>query len=263
MEAIMIAQQVALVTGAGRGIGRGIAHELAHRAVAVVVAELDATTGQAVAEELRALGQTALAVVVDVSQRASVEAAVKRTIDEFGRIDILVNNAGVVDKAPPLEVTEEMWHRIFNVNVLGTLHCSQVVLDEMVAAGRGGAIVNIASQAGKTGSPNALVYSASKAAVINITRSLAIGFAVNQIRVNAVCPGSIDTDMWRRDDLEIGVQQLGLAPGEFMRRRAEQIPLGRFGTPVDVARVVSFLASEQAGYMTGQAINVTGGAFMD
>jgi NAD(P)-dependent dehydrogenase (short-subunit alcohol dehydrogenase family) len=253
--------QVAVVTGAGRGIGRGIALKLASMGATIVVAELSQVLGNETAEQVQAMGRDALAVRVDVSSRTDVGAAIDQAIAQFGRIDILVNNAGIRHSTNPLDITEELWDRIMHINALGGLFCAQAVLPHMIAARRG-RIIFIASQSGKVSSPNGLVYGASKAAVISMTRSLAMAYAHDGILVNSICPGSIDTPMWDALDLEVGVGRLGLQPGEYKKRRAEDIPLGRFGLPEDVANVVGFLTSNKSSYMTGQAINVTGGRVM-
>jgi len=253
--------QAAIVTGAGRGIGRAIALELASMGAAVVVADVNPELAERTAQEVMSRGRRGLALRTDVSQRADRDAMVRRTMETFGRIDVLVNNAGIFRRAPPLEIAEEQWDAVLDVNAKAVLFCSQAVLPHMLAAGRG-LIINVASQSGKIGSPTALVYCASKAAVISMTKSLALAFASQGIRVNCVCPGSVDTDMWADLDHQVGVVELGLPPGEYRRRRATEIPLGRLAQPEDVAHVVGVLASSKASYMTGQAINVTGGLIM-
>jgi NAD(P)-dependent dehydrogenase (short-subunit alcohol dehydrogenase family) len=253
--------QVAIVTGAGRGIGRATALELASMGAAVVVAEVNPELAERTAREVTELGPRGLALPSDVTKPADRDAMVRRTMDAFGRIDVLVNNAGIFRLAAPLEIREEQWDTMLGVNAKAVLFCSLAVLPPMLAAGRG-LIINVASQSGKIGSPTALVYCASKAAVISMTKSLALAFAGQGVRVNSVCPGSVDTDMWAYLDHQVGVMQLGLPPGEYRRRRAAEIPLGRLADAEDVARVVGFLASSKAAYMTGQAINVTGGLIM-
>ena len=253
--------QAAIVTGAGRGIGRAIALELASMGAAVVVADVNPELAERTAREVMSRGRRGLALRTDVSKRADRDAMVRRTMETFGRIDVLVNNAGIFRRATPLEIAEEQWDAVLDVNAKAVFFCSQAVLPHMLAAGRG-LIINIASQSGKIGSPTALVYCASKAAVISMTKSLALAFASQGIRVNCVCPGSVDTDMWSDIDHQVGVVELGLPPGELRRRRATEIPLGRLAQPEDVAHVVGVLASSKASYMTGQAINVTGGLIM-
>jgi NAD(P)-dependent dehydrogenase (short-subunit alcohol dehydrogenase family) len=253
--------QVAIVTGAGQGIGRAIAMELATLGADVVTADRDEATAARTADEVRALGRRAFSIGTDVSRRADVEAMAARTMAELGRIDILVNNAGINRRAAPLEITDELWEATMNVNARSVLYGVQAILPHMLRAGRGN-IVSTASQSGKVSSPTGLVYGASKAAVISITRSLALAYADKGIRVNCVCPGSVDTPMWDALDHEVGVVALGLEPGEYKRRRGPELPLGRLARPEEIASVVGFLVSEKASYMTGQAINVTGGRVM-
>jgi NAD(P)-dependent dehydrogenase (short-subunit alcohol dehydrogenase family) len=253
--------QAAIVTGGGQGIGRAVVLELAEMGAHVVVADINEATAERTANEVRARGGSALGLRVDVSRSADCLNLAARTMAAFGRIDVLVNNAGVNRRAGPLDVSEALWDATMNVNAKGVLFCCQAVLPHMLAARRG-RIVNVASQSGKLPSPQGVVYGASKAAVIAMTKSLALAYADVGLRVNCVCPGSIDTPMWDALDHEVGVVQQGLAPGEMKRRRAAEIPLGRLGTGEDVARVVGFLASPGSDYMTGQAVNVTGGLVM-
>jgi NAD(P)-dependent dehydrogenase (short-subunit alcohol dehydrogenase family) len=253
--------QVAVVTGAGRGIGRAIALELAGLGADVVVAELNLAAAEQTAAEVTRTGRASVAVAADVTRADDRQAMVEATLARFGRIDILVNNAGIYRSAPPLEITEEHWDTVLGVNAKAVLFCAQAVLPTMLAARRG-VIVNLASMAGKIASPSGLPYAVSKAAVISLTRSLAAAYAADGIRVNCVCPGLVDTEMWAQIDREVGVAQLGKQPGEYWQQRVASIPLGRGAQPADVANVVGFLATSKAGYLTGQAINVTGGLIM-
>jgi NAD(P)-dependent dehydrogenase (short-subunit alcohol dehydrogenase family) len=253
--------QTAIVTGAGRGIGRAIALELASMGAGVAVAEFNQETGERTAGEVRALGRSALALRTDVTRRADLETMAKRTMDELGRIDILVNNAGIYRAARPLDVTEEIWDSVMDINAKAVFFASQAVLPHMLAAKRGN-IISLASMAGKVGGPNSVPYNTSKAAVISITKSLALAYAADGIRVNCVCPGYVQTDMWALLEREVGGGLMGVEPDEFTRQRLAQIPLGRMETPEDVANVIGFLASGKSSYMTGQAINVTGGLIM-
>jgi NAD(P)-dependent dehydrogenase (short-subunit alcohol dehydrogenase family) len=251
---------VAIVTGAGRGIGRATALELARMGADVVIAELDRAGAERTAAEVKALGRRAQVLPTDVTSAENLKAMAARTRADFGRIDILVNNAGIYRAAAPLDVTEEHWDAVMDVNAKAVFFASQAVLPLMIAQ-KSGAIISLASMAGKVGSRGNLPYNASKAAVISITKSLALAHAGDGIRVNCVCPGFVETDMWTSVSRDLGAMA-GLSPEEFTRQRLSQVPLGRMERPEDVAKVIGFLASSRAGYMTGQAINVTGGLVM-
>src|SRR5712692_3045692 len=228
--------QAAIVTGAGGNIGRAIALELAGMGADIVVAELDEATGKRTADEVRKLGRRALALRADVTRLADLQAMADRTMGELGRIDILVNNAGIHRSAHTADVTEADWDRLLAVNAKGVFFASQAVLRHMVAAKRGN--------------------------MISLTKSLALAHAADGIRANCVCPGIVETDMIFQVDREAGEGLMGLKPGEYVKQRVEQIPLGRIEKAEDVANLVGFLASSKSSYMTGQAINITGGLVM-
>jgi 3-oxoacyl-[acyl-carrier protein] reductase len=252
--------QVAIVTGGGRGIGRATALELARLGADVVVAELDKAGAERTAAEVSALGRRSLVIGTDVTKRGDLAAMVQRTKAELGRIDVLVNNAGIYRAAATLDVSEDHWDAIMTINAKAVFFATQAVLPVMIAQKRG-AIVSVSSMAGKIGSRTNLPYNASKAAVISITKSLALAHAGDGVRVNCVCPGFVETDMWDKVSREQGAL-LGLSATEFTRQRASQVPLGRMERPEDVAAVIGFLASPRAGYMTGQALSVDGGLVM-
>ena len=252
--------QVAIVTGAGKGIGRAVALELAVLGASILVAELDPEAGERTAREVGALGREALAVPTDVSRRTDLDAMVRRTLERFGRVDVLVNNAGIHRSALPWDVTEEHWDTLMAVNAKAVFFGTQAVLRPMMAARRG-SIVSIASIAAKVGSRTSVPYGATKGAIVSMTRGLALACAEYGIRVNCVCPGFIDTDMPVRTDAEM-VALMGTNPGGYLRQTAARVPMGRAASPEEVARVVAFLASPKAAYMTGQAINVSGGLVM-
>jgi NAD(P)-dependent dehydrogenase (short-subunit alcohol dehydrogenase family) len=256
-----LAGQTVIVTGAGRNIGRAIALELAGMGADIAVAEVDRATGERTADEVRRLGRRAIAMQTDVTRLPDLQAMADRTRRELGRIDILVNNAGIHKSMHTADVTEADWDRLLAVNAKGVFFASQAVLRHMVPAKRGN-IISLASMAGKMGLKTSLVYGVTKAAVISMTRSLALAHAADGIRVNCVCPGIVETDMIFQVDREAGEGLLGLPPGEYVKQRVQQIPLGRIEKPEDVANVVGFLASAKSSYMTGQAINVTGGLVM-
>src|SRR5215467_7871118 len=252
--------QVAIVTGAGRGIGRAAALELARLGADTVIAELDRANAERTAAEVQALGRRVSVVQTDVTSRADLTTMVERTRADFGRIDVLVNNAGIYRAAVSLDITEEHWDAVMNINAKAVFFASQAVLPTMIAQ-KSGAIVSLASMAGKVGSRTNLPYNASKAAVVSMTKSLALAHAREGIRVNCVCPGFVETDMWTQVAKEQGAL-LGMSAEAFTRQRASQVPLGRMERPEDVASVIGFLASPRAGYMTGQALSVDGGLVM-
>ena len=249
--------KVAIVTGGGRGIGRAIAERLARDGAAVVVVDRDEATATAVARALTGAGQRSLAVRADVGTAEGRQRFVAAALDTFGRLDILINNAGIVRVHRPEAVTEAEWDTIMNINCKAVFFACVAARPHLVAAG-GGRIVNLASIAGKLATPWWAPYGVSKAGVIALTRSLAVAFAPDRIHVNCVCPAPVDTPMWRQIDYEEG-PQLGFAPGSFTKMRLASTPLGRLAQPGDVAGVVAFLCSPDAAYMTGQAVNVSGG----
>jgi len=252
--------QVAIVTGAGRGIGRATALELARLGADIVIAELDAGGADKTAALVKDLGRRAVVVPTDVTKRTDLATMVERTRAALGRIDVLVNNAGIYRAAATLDVTEEHWDAIMTINAKAVFFATQAVLPVMIAQ-KSGSIVSLASMAGKIGSRTNLPYNASKAAVISMTKSLALAHAADGIRVNCVCPGFVETDMWTMVAREQSAL-LNQTPEEFTRKRQESVPLGRMERPEDVAAVIGFLASPRAAYMTGQALSVDGGLVM-
>jgi NAD(P)-dependent dehydrogenase (short-subunit alcohol dehydrogenase family) len=257
---VELSGQVAIVTGAGRGIGRATALELARMGADILIAEMDKAGAERTAAEVKDIGRRVSVVPTDVTSRADLETMANRARVELGRIDILVNNAGIYRAAAPLDVTEQHWDAIMNVNAKAVFFASQAVLPTMIAQKRG-AIVSLASMAGKIGSRSNLPYNASKAAVVSMTKSLALAHAADGVRVNCVCPGFVETDMWTSVAREQG-KLMGLTAEEFTRQRASQVPLGRMERPEDVAHVIGFLVSSKSGYMTGQALSVDGGLVM-
>jgi NAD(P)-dependent dehydrogenase (short-subunit alcohol dehydrogenase family) len=250
-------KRVALVTGGANGIGLAIARRLAREGYDIAVADIDAPGAEAVANQLREIGRRAAAIQGDVGERESAFRMAEQTARALGDVDLLVNNAGIVRLGPLASFSEKDWRNLFRVNVDGVFFCCQAVLPRMMARGRGN-LVNIASWNGKLGAPNFGAYSATKFAVIGITQALAREVASQGIRVNAVCPGIVaGTPM--RAQVERDGQAFGLPPSS---ERAKTIPLGRLATPEDIANAVVFLASDEAAYMTGQAINVTGGLWL-
>lgn len=249
--------RIVFVTGAGRGIGRGIAEAVAQAGADLALGDLDLAAASETAELLRVLGRQALPLKLDVTDRGSIDEAVARAVLTFGRIDGWVNNAGMLRMAAAVDVTPEDWAAEMEVNLSGLFAGCQAAAREMIRAGRGGAIVNVASNAGKVGYPNMAPYNAGKAAVISLTRSLAAEWAPHRINVNAVCPGGVDTPMlrgvaeWLSSRLSI--------PAAELHARMTPAQMGRHVKPIEVGRVVAFLLSDDALIIRGQAINVDGG----
>ena len=241
--------KVAIVTGAAQGIGRAIAEVLARDGADIVVADLDPGRSQETVAAITKLGRRAVNVKVNVAEWNDVKNMTDQVLKDWGKIDILVNNAGVTRDGLLVRMKEEDWNLVLQVNLHGTFHCTKAVLQPMTKQ-RSGRIVNIASIVGATGNAGQANYAASKAAVIGFTKSVAREYASRMVTVNAVAPGFVDTAMTQ------GLQQ------EVRDALLKQIPLGRLGQPGDVAEAVRFLASEEAGYITGQVLHVNGGMLM-
>jgi meso-butanediol dehydrogenase / (S,S)-butanediol dehydrogenase / diacetyl reductase len=255
----LLADQTALVTGAGRGIGRAVALYFARAGANVCVADIDRNGAERVADEIRQLGRQAVAVGGDVGSDGGRRAMVAATERDLGPIDVLINNAGIMQVVGLYELTEADWDRMLNINAKAVFFLSQLVLPGMISRKKG-AVISLASAAGKAASGvNYLHYNVAKAAVIAMTKTMSQEVAHQGVRVNCVCPGIIDTDMWAQIDRDQGQQRMGLGERELFNRRLESVPMGRAGTVEDVAKVILFLASPLAGYMTGQSINITGG----
>jgi 3-oxoacyl-[acyl-carrier protein] reductase len=241
--------QVAIVTGSAQGIGQAIATALSQEGARLVISDIREEAATAAAKELAAAGQETMAVAANVADDASVKAMVEKVLSSWGKIDILVNNAGITRDALLIRMKEADWDAVLDINLKGVFHCTKAVLPGMTKQ-RSGKIVNIASIVGVMGNAGQANYVASKAAVIGLTKTTAREYASRGIAVNAVAPGFIQTAM--TDALSQDVRQ----------RLMEQIPLGRLGTPQDVANAVLFLVSEQAAYITGQVLHVNGGMLM-
>ena len=240
-------EKIALVTGASRGIGRAVARQLAADGYAVGVNyRVRQDCADSLVSELTASGCRALALRADVADRAQVNDMVRRLEDVFGPVSLLVNNAGVAGQALFQDITDDLWHRYFAVNVDGAFHAIQAVLPAMLHVHEG-CIVNISSIWGLRGASCEVTYSATKGALIALTRSLASELAPTGIRVNCVAPGVIQTDM------------LSALPPEVLPQLAQETPLGRLGTPEDIGAAVSFLASDKASFITGQVLTADGG----
>jgi 3-oxoacyl-[acyl-carrier protein] reductase len=250
-EKMRFPEQVAVITGAARGIGRAIALAFVDEGAKVVLVDIDGDLLELLREEIVNRGGMALSVPCDVSKSADVQGMVDQALKTFGRIDVLVNNAGIIRRGTIETVTEEEWDRVIAINLKGTFNCSKAVVEPMKRQG-GGNIVNISSISGKMGDiTSAPGYGPSKAGVIALTKTLAMQLARYGIRANAVAPHAIETEMSAQWSAE--------------RRREiiTGIPLGRLGRPEDVAQAVLFLASDAASFITGEILDVNGGALMD
>ncbi len=244
--------KVAIITGAASGIGRATARLFASEGAAVVAVDIDETGGQAVADAIVAEGGQALFVSADVTRAEDCRRVVQRAQDAFHGIHVLFNNAGVISRADVVETTEEEWDWVMAVNVKSIFLMCKYVVPVMAAAG-GGSIINTGSGWGLKGGPRAISYCASKGAVVNMTRALAIDHGPQNIRVNSVCPGDIDTPMLRNE-----ARQLGESESDFLAEAADR-PLRRFGSPDEIAQAVLYLASDASSYVAGAALIVDGG----
>ena len=244
--------KVAPVTSAQQGIGRAIAVAMAREGADVAINYLDdAAAAAAVAAEITALGRKAILVQGDVSDVAACGAMVASTVAGLGGIDILVNNAGVFPRVSFLDMTEKDWSFVLNVNLRGTFFCSQAAARAMIAAGRPGIIISLASQSVIGVSPNSTHYASSKGGIVSLTRAMSLELAPHGIRVNAIAPGLTDTAQPRYGHSE-----------EDLRERAARIPVGRMGQPEDIAAVAVFLASDRSAFMLGQTLHANGGTYM-
>jgi len=249
--------RVALVTGAAQGIGKAIAVSFAREGADVVINDLNLEQARKVSEEITGSGRNSLAIKADVSNQQEVTEMVKQIIDKFKRIDILVNNAGISKILPFTETTEELWDKILGINLKGTFLCCKAVIPQMVQQ-RKGKIINMSSQSGKRGNAWHAAYCASKFGIIGLTQSIASEYAPYGININAVCPGVVFTPLWDEQLAQYGKKRR-LPTEKVKEYLLSKIPLGRLPHLEEIANVVLFLASDESSYMTGQAINVTGG----
>jgi len=251
-----MSSRVALVTGGAQGIGRGIATTLGVRGYAVAVADLKLETARETAESINASGGKAVAVQADVTDTASVQAAVKTVTAELGPVEVAVNNAGWDDFMPFLDTTEEFWDRILDINFKGALRVIQAVVPGMIERGWG-RVVNIGSDAGRVGSSMEAVYSGAKGGIIAFTKTLAREVATTGVTANAVCPGPTDTPA-----LRAFADNAGQDAEKVISAMVRGVPMRRLAQPDDVAAAVAFFASDEAGYVTGQTLSVSGGLTM-
>ena len=253
--------KVVVITGGSRGIGKGVAERFAREGAKVCVAANDQLVHETAAQ-LRALGALAISAEIDVTSSEQVKAMYERVARELGEVDISLQNAGVITVAPLEDLPESDWDKVLAVNTKGVYLCCREAALRMLKAGKKGRLINTASTQARQGFIYTPHYAASKFGVIGITQSLAIELAKSGITVNAFCPGIIGTDMWAYNDAAWGKLLGDYKPGELMAEWVAKIPMGRAGTPEDVAGLVTFLASDDAAYITGQTINIDGGMFM-
>ena len=259
---MVLADRVAVVTGAGSGIGKATALALAREGARVAVVDVDGAAAKATADAVAELGPRSVALETDVGDLAAIDRMVQAAVAALGPIDVLVNNAGVTRRAYIMDLTEQDWDRIMRVNAKGVFFCLQRVAREMIPR-RSGCIINVASIAGKgyAGTSNA-IYAASKGSVISLTRTAAQQLARHDINVNAICPGVTVTAL-SEANVAVRARDEGLSVEEMTRRRNALIPLGRANDPEDVAGLAVFLASPAARNITGQSLNVDGGLVFD
>jgi NAD(P)-dependent dehydrogenase (short-subunit alcohol dehydrogenase family) len=250
--------KIALITGGARGIGLGFAEAYAAEGAKVIIADINLERAR---EAAGSIGAAATAVKLDVTNLADIEAVIRQLDKDFGGIDILVNNAAIFDMAPIQAITEDSYDRVFNVNLKGPLFTMKAVANVMIARGRGGKIINMASQAGRRGEALVTLYCASKAAIISATQSAALALVKHGINVNAIAPGVVDGEHWDIVDAKFAEWE-GLKPGEKKASVAQSVPIGRFATPDDIKGLAVFLASKDSDYILAQTYNVDGGNWM-
>ncbi|MBB5042671.1 L-iditol 2-dehydrogenase [Shinella fusca] len=248
----------ALITGSARGIGRAFAEAYVREGARVAIADINIERAQATASEI---GPAAYAVQMDVTRQDSIDAAIGACADKAGGLDILINNAALFDLAPIVEITRESYDRLFSINVAGTLFTMQATAKQMIAQGRGGKIINMASQAGRRGEALVAIYCATKAAVISLTQSAGLNLIRHGINVNAIAPGVVDGEHW--DGVDALFAKYENRPlGEKKRLVGAEVPFGRMGTADDLTGMAIFLASEESNYVVAQTYNVDGGNWM-
>ncbi|ABS16555.1 MULTISPECIES: L-iditol 2-dehydrogenase [Brucella/Ochrobactrum group] len=250
--------KVALITGAARGIGLGFAEAYAREGARVIIADINIERAE---EAARGIGSSVKAVKLDVTDLSQIDKVVAEIDAEYGGIDILVNNAAIFDMAPINELTEDSYERVLDINLKGPLFMMKAVSNVMIKRGRGGKIINMASQAGRRGEALVTLYCASKAAIISATQSAALALVKHGINVNAIAPGVVDGEHWDVVDANFAKWE-GLKPGEKKAAVAKSVPIGRFATPEDITGMAVFLASSDSDYILAQTFGVDGGNWM-
>ena len=250
--------KVVFITGAARGIGKSFAETFAKEGAKVVIADINIEGATTTAQEI---GPNALAVKMDVTKQDSIDQAVNTAVDQLDGIDILINNAAVFTAAPITEIQREDYQQVFDINVSGTLFTLQAVAKKMIERGKGGKIINMASQAGRRGESLVAVYCATKAAVISLTQSAGLNLIKHQINVNAISPGVVDGEHW--DGVDAFFAKYEEKPiGQKKKEVGEGVPYGRMGLPSDLVGMAMFLASKESNYVVAQTYNVDGGQWM-
>jgi NAD(P)-dependent dehydrogenase (short-subunit alcohol dehydrogenase family) len=253
-----LAGKTALITGSARGIGLEFARAYVKEGARVALADIDIERARQAAAQI---GDAAIAVEMDVTRQQSIDAAVTETLSELGGIDILINNAALFTAAPLVEIERVDFDSVFSINVSGVLFTMQAVARHMIDRGKGGKIINMASQAGRRGEPLVAVYCASKAAVISLTQSAGLNLIEHGINVNAIAPGVVDGDHWDGVDAFFARYE-GKPPGQKKREVGSAVPFGRMGKPSDLVGMAIFLATSEADYIVAQTYNVDGGNWM-
>ncbi|WP_424991266.1 L-iditol 2-dehydrogenase [Fluviibacterium sp. S390] len=248
----------ALITGAARGIGLAFAKAYVREGARVAIADIDIARARTAAAEI---GSAAIAVEMDVTRQDSINAAIATTIDTLGSIDVLINNAAIFTAAPIVEIARDDYARAFDINVSGALFTMQAVARHMIERGKGGKIINMASQAGRRGEPLVAVYCASKAAIISLTQSAGLNLIQHGINVNAIAPGVVDGEHWDGVDAFFAKHE-NKAPGQKKKEVGDAVPCGRMGTAEDLTGMAIFLASDESDYIVSQCYNVDGGQWM-
>ncbi|MBT9369178.1 L-iditol 2-dehydrogenase [Rhizobium sp. CSW-27] len=248
----------AIITGAARGIGRAFAEAYVREGATVAIADINLARARQTADEI---GPKAYAVELDVTQQASIDAAIRAVEEKTGGVDILINNAALFDMAPIVEISRDSYERLFSINVAGSLFMLQAAARSMIARGKGGKIINMASQAGRRGEALVAIYCATKAAIISLTQSAGLDLIKHGINVNAIAPGVVDGEHW--DGVDALFARYENRPlGEKKRLVGEAVPFGRMGTAEDLTGMAVFLASTEAQYIVAQTYNVDGGNWM-